>query len=54
MTDHTTSYQPVPGVFLSAAAAGIRYRGRDDPALIAFPAGARYAAVFTRNAWPYA
>jgi len=51
MTDHTTSYRPVPGVRLSAAAAGIRYQGRDDLALMALPAGARCTAVFTRNAF---
>jgi len=51
MTDHTSSYRPVPDVRLSAAAAGIRYQGRDDLALMAFPKGARCAAVFTRNAF---
>ncbi len=51
MTDHPTPYRPVPGVLLSAATAGIRYQGRDDLALMALPAGARCAAVFTRNAF---
>ncbi|MCB2263083.1 MAG: bifunctional glutamate N-acetyltransferase/amino-acid acetyltransferase ArgJ [Candidatus Thiosymbion ectosymbiont of Robbea hypermnestra] len=51
MTNHTTSYPPVPGVLLSATAAGIRYQDRDDLALMALPAGARCAAVFTRNAF---
>jgi len=51
MTDHTSSYRPVSGVLLSAAAAGIRYQGRDDLVLMALPAGARCAAVFTRNAF---
>ena len=36
---------------MSAAAAGIRYQGRDDLALMALPAGTRCAAVFTRNAF---
>jgi len=51
MTDRTSSYRPVPGVRLSAAAAGIRYQDRDDLALVAFPEGAHCAAVFTRNAF---
>jgi len=51
MTDHTSSYRPVPGVLLSAAAAGIRYQGRDDLVLMALPTSARCAAVFTRNAF---
>lgn len=51
MTDHATPYQPVPGVRLSAAAAGIRYEGRDDLVLMEFPEGSHCAAVFTRNAF---
>jgi len=51
MTDHITPFQPVPGVRLATAAAGIRYRDRDDLALIALPGGAQCAAVFTRNAF---
>jgi glutamate N-acetyltransferase/amino-acid N-acetyltransferase len=51
MTDHITPFQPVPGVRLATAAAGIRYRDRDDLALLELPAGARCAAVFTRNAF---
>lgn len=51
MTERTPAYQPVPGVLLSAVAAGIRYQGRDDLVLIALPAGAACAAVFTRNAF---
>ena len=51
MTDNTASYQPVPGVRLSAAAAGIRYEGRDDLVLMELPEGSRCAAVFTRNAF---
>lgn len=51
MTEHATPYQPVPGVRLSAVAAGIRYEGRDDLVLMELPEGARCAAVFTRNAF---
>jgi glutamate N-acetyltransferase / amino-acid N-acetyltransferase len=51
MTDRTTSYQPVPGVRLSAVAAGIRYEGRDDLVLLELPEGSCCAAVFTRNAF---
>lgn len=51
MTEHTAPYQPVPGVLLSAVAAGIRYPGRDDLVLMKLPAGTRCAAVFTRNAF---
>jgi glutamate N-acetyltransferase/amino-acid N-acetyltransferase len=51
MTDHLTPFQPVPGVRLATAAAGIRYQGRDDVALLELPRGARCAAVFTRNAF---
>lgn len=42
---------PVRGVRLSAAAAGIRYAGRDDLVLIELAEGATCAAVFTRNAF---
>lgn len=41
----------VPGIRLSVAAAGIRYRGRDDLVLIELAAGGSVAAVFTRNAF---
>lgn len=41
----------VPGVRLSTAAAGIRYRERDDLVLIELAAGSACAAVFTRNAF---
>lgn len=51
MTDQITPYQPVPGVRLAAAAAGIRYQGRDDVVLMELPPGARCAAVFTQNAF---
>ncbi len=45
------SFHPVPGLRLAAAAAGIRYRGRDDLVLVALPEGATASAVFTRNAF---
>ena len=40
---------PVAGIRLAVAAAGIRYKGRDDVCLIELPRGASTAAVFTRN-----
>ena len=43
--------RPVGGVRLATAAAGIRYRGRDDLVLIALAPGSGCAAVFTRNAF---
>ncbi len=42
---------PVPGVVLAHAAAGIRYRGRDDLVLIQLAPGSQVAGVFTRNAF---
>lgn len=42
---------PVPGVRLAAAAAGIRYKNRDDLLLIELAEGGSAAAVFTRNAF---
>jgi glutamate N-acetyltransferase / amino-acid N-acetyltransferase len=51
MTDHSISYQPVPGVLLSTAAAGIRYQDRDDLVLMALPEGTSCASVFTQNAF---
>lgn len=44
-------YAPINGVRLAAAAAGIRYEGRDDLALIELGADARCAGVFTQNAF---
>jgi glutamate N-acetyltransferase/amino-acid N-acetyltransferase len=41
----------VPGVRLGTAAAGIRYRGRDDLVLMELAPGSTAAAVFTRNAF---
>jgi len=51
MDDCTPPCQPVPGVLLSTAAAGIRYQGRDDLVLMELPVGTVCAAVFTRNAF---
>jgi len=45
------SFDPVPGIRLGSAAAGIRYRGRDDLLVIELAAGSECAAVFTRNAF---
>jgi glutamate N-acetyltransferase / amino-acid N-acetyltransferase len=41
----------VPGVRLGTAAAGIRYRERDDLVILELPPGTSNAAVFTRNAF---
>lgn len=41
---------PVPGVTLSAAAAAVRYKGRDDVMLMRLEAGSALAGVFTRSA----
>ncbi len=41
---------PVPGVTLGAAAAEVKYRGRDDVMLIRLEAGSTLAGVFTRSA----
>ncbi len=42
---------PIAGVRLAAAAAGIRYKNRDDLVLIELAQGGAAAAVFTRNAF---
>jgi glutamate N-acetyltransferase/amino-acid N-acetyltransferase len=42
---------PVPGIRLASAAAGIRYKNRDDLLLIELAQGGSAAAVFTRNAF---
>ena len=39
----------IDGVRLAAAAAGVRYQGRDDVALIEIASEANVAAVFTQN-----
>jgi glutamate N-acetyltransferase/amino-acid N-acetyltransferase len=41
----------IPGIRLSATAAGIRYKNRDDLLLIEVAEGGSCAAVFTRNAF---
>ena len=46
-----TGFLPVAGVRLTAAAAGIRYRDRDDLVVMEFVPGSTCAAVFTRNAF---
>jgi len=43
---------PIPGVRLGVAAAGIRYKGRDDLTLMEFAPGTTVAGVFTRNKCP--
>jgi glutamate N-acetyltransferase/amino-acid N-acetyltransferase len=43
---------PLAGVRLSAAAAGIRYRGRTDVVMIEVAAGSTVAGVFTSNKCP--
>jgi len=42
---------PVKGIRLGVAAAGIRYQGRNDLAVMALVEGSECAAVFTRNAF---
>jgi glutamate N-acetyltransferase / amino-acid N-acetyltransferase len=48
---HELHFIPVPGLRLAAAAAGIRYRDRNDLVLVALAEGSHCAAVFTRNAF---
>ncbi|MCI0754435.1 bifunctional glutamate N-acetyltransferase/amino-acid acetyltransferase ArgJ [Teichococcus vastitatis] len=43
---------PVAGVTLGVAAAGIRYKGRNDLTLMEFTPGTTVAGVFTRNKCP--
>src|SRR3984957_17587965 len=43
---------PVPGVRLGAAAAGLRYQGRDDVVVIELAPGTTVAGVFTSNRCP--
>jgi glutamate N-acetyltransferase/amino-acid N-acetyltransferase len=47
----TLAFNPVPGVRLGTAAAGIRYADRQDLLLMEIPVGGTCAAVFTRNAF---
>lgn len=51
MKDVESTWHPVPGLRLAAGAAQIRYKERDDLLVMALPAGAQCAAVFTRNAF---
>ncbi len=51
MSEATPSFYPVAGVRLATAAAGIRYRERDDLLLMALEGAVQCAAVFTRNAF---
>lgn len=44
-------FAPLAGIRLAAAAAGIRYRDRDDLVLVELPRGTTCAATFTRNAF---
>ncbi len=44
--------EPIAGVRLAAAAAGIRYQGRPDVLMAEFRAGTTVAGVFTRNLCP--
>lgn len=46
-----SSLQPVPGMRLGTAAAGIKYQDRDDLLLMEICDGAQVAAVFTQNAF---
>ena len=46
-----TALLPVKGIRLAGTAAGIRYQGRPDLALIEMLHGTQVAAVFTRNAF---
>ena len=43
---------PVPGVTLGTAAAGIRYKTREDVTVMVFPAGTSVAGVFTKSKCP--
>jgi glutamate N-acetyltransferase/amino-acid N-acetyltransferase len=47
----TPAFLPIPGLRLGCAAAGIRYRNRNDLVALELPPGASCAAVFTRNAF---
>jgi len=49
MTD--MNWQPVPGIRLAVAQAGIRYQDRHDLLLVELAEGSTSAAVFTRNAF---
>ncbi len=51
MSDAALDFLPIPGIRLGVAAAGIKYRERNDLVLIELPEGAGCAGVFTRNAF---
>ncbi len=51
MTDSTLDFQPVAGIRLGTAAAGIKYADRTDLVLIEMATGSNCAALFTRNAF---
>lgn len=48
-TDPSGPVHPIDGVRLAAGASGLRYRGRNDVALIEVPPGGRTACLFTTN-----
>ncbi len=50
-TEPELQHRPVPGIQLGAAAAEIRYQGRNDLVVMELAEGAATAAVFTRNAF---
>jgi len=47
----SASLEPVPGIRLGSAGAGIKYRDRDDLVVIELAEGSTCAGVFTRNAF---
>ena len=49
--NEAVKFEPVPGIRLGAAAAGIKHRDRDDLVVIELAEGSTCAAVFTRNAF---
>lgn len=51
MTGAEAIWYPVPGVRLGTAAAGVKYRGRQDMLVLELAEGGTCAAVFTRNAF---
>ncbi len=46
------AFPPIPGVRLGTARAELRYVGREDVTMMAFPPGTTVAGVFTRNRCP--
>lgn len=49
--NEAVKFEPVPGIRLGTAAAGIKYRDRDDLVVVELAEGSTCAAVFTRNAF---